>query len=238
MLTRSERLKIAIKGYEFLSPVAIESLGLTVLGKKKFDPWLPEERRSGVIFSHVPKSAGTSIVKALFDSKSRHVPILRYAAYDKTLFENSFKFTVVRNPWARIFSAYNYLYGVVGKGGKYPDWRWADYYLSGTPSFESFVLKLQDISYQKKVMKYIRFRSQCDWISIPGRGLVMDYVGRFERVDEDFEEACHIGKITPHALPHLRKGTGSEYRNAYSSKMAGVVAELYKKDIQTFDYHF
>ncbi len=69
MLTRSERLKIAIKDYEFLSPVAIESLGLTVLGKNKFDPWLPEERRSGVVFSHVPKSAGTSIVKALFDSK-------------------------------------------------------------------------------------------------------------------------------------------------------------------------
>jgi len=148
LLTGSERLKIAIKDYEFSSPYRLETIFLKLIGKK-FDPWLPSERQAGIIFSHVPKSAGTSIVKALFDSKSRHVPILRYAAYDKGLFDSSFKFTVVRNPWARLLSAYNYLYGVVGKGGLYPDWRWADHYLYGTPSFESFVLKLRDKSYQR-----------------------------------------------------------------------------------------
>jgi len=66
----------------------------------------------------------------------------------------------------------------------------------------------------------------------------MDYVGRFENVDEDFLEACDLAKITAHELPHLRKGGGSEYRDAYSSQMASTVSELYKKDIQTFYYKF
>lgn len=155
----------------------------------RHDPWLPGQRKLGVIFTHVPKSAGTSVVDSLFGQKSRHVLVPRYAAYDEQRFTESFKFTFVRNPWSRIHSAYHYLHRVVGKGDKFADWTWATHYLSDVPTFEEFILRLRDPRYLREVKRYVHFRDQMDWISIPGRG-VMDFIGRFESLEADFQNVC------------------------------------------------
>lgn len=44
------------------------------------------------------------------------------------------------------------------------------HYLSDVPSFEEFVLRLRDARYRRDIRRYVHFRDQMDWISIPGRG--------------------------------------------------------------------
>ena len=169
-LSAKQQLRLRAKSVEFRLPLSLEKAAVKVVPGLRSDPWLPGEREQGVIFTHVPKSAGTSIVDSLFGQKSRHVPILRYAAHDEQRFAESFKFTFVRNPWSRIHSAYHYLHRVVGKGDKFVDWTWATHYLSDAPTFEEFILRLRDPRYLREVKRYVHFRDQMDWISIPGRG--------------------------------------------------------------------
>lgn len=169
-LTIKQQLRLQAKSVEFRFPLSIEKAALKLVPGLGSDPWLPGERELGVIFTHIPKSAGTSIVDSLFGLKSRHAPILRYAAYDEQKFSDSFKFTFVRNPWSRIHSAYHYLHRAVGKGDKFVDWTWATHYLSDVPTFEDFVLRLRDPRYRREIKRYVHFRDQMDWISIFGKG--------------------------------------------------------------------
>ena len=105
-LTIKQQFRLPVKSVEFRLPLSIEKAAVNIVPGLRSDPWLPGERELGVIFTYVPKSAGTSIVDSFFGQKSRHVPTLRYAAYDEQRFADSFEFTFVRNPWSRIHSAY------------------------------------------------------------------------------------------------------------------------------------
>lgn len=237
-LSINQQVRLRAKSFEFALPFLMEKAVMKFAPEISFDPWLPAEREMGVIFTHVPKSAGTSIVDTLFHQKSRHVPIRRYAAYDEAGFASAFKFTFVRNPWSRIYSAYHYLHRVVGKGNKFVDWVWATQYLSDTPTFEDFVLHLRDRRYLRCVKRYIHFRDQLDWISIPGRTEVMDFVGRFESLESDFAHVCHVLGISAPALCRLRAGTESDYHDAFTGEMVSIVGDMYGRDAKTFGYDF
>lgn len=169
-LSLADKARLRVKSAEFVLPLAVEKCARQLHPRLQVNPWLSGERERGVIFTHVPKSAGSSVVQALFGQKSRHVPIVRYAAYDETRFRECFKFTFVRNPWSRIHSAYHYLHRRVGVGDQFLDWKWASSYLADTPTFEAFVLRLRNRRFRRSVKRYIHFRDQLDWISIPGWG--------------------------------------------------------------------
>jgi hypothetical protein len=108
--------------------------------------------------------------------------------------------------------------------------------------FES-KLSLKDKKYCRAVKKYIHFRDQLDWMSIPdttlkGRAIILpDYIGKYENLSEAFEVICgRLGVRTE--LPNLRPGIGTNYRSAYSSEMVDVVANVYKRDVEVFSYSF
>lgn len=237
-LSINQQLRVRAKSLEFHLPLLIEKAALSVMPELSPDPWLPAERRLGVIFTHVPKSAGTSIVETLFHQNSRHVPIRPYAAYDEERFGRAFKFTFVRNPWSRIFSAYHYLHRVVGKGNQCVDWVWATQYLAATPTFEDFVLRLRDRRYLSCIKRYIHFRDQLDWITVPGHDGVMSFIGRFENLDEDFACVCRMIGTPRVRLCQLRAGKERNYRDAFTSEMVSIVGDIYHRDVKAFGYDF
>ena len=233
----TERLRIGLKGVEFhLTPTLIRMLAPLA---RLPNPFRDEEHRLGCVFIHVPKSGGTSIARALFEQKSRHICIARYFAFDSGAASKYFKFGFVRNPWDRFHSAYFYLAHKVGADPRYPDHRWATHYLGQCRDFADFVKRMASRRrFRAQVRQYIHFRDQADWLWLPGRGLVMDFVGRYEALGEDFEKVCsHLGVLRE--LPHERKGAGTRScADDYTPAAVDFVGSLYARDVRLFNYQF
>ena len=61
------------------------------------------------IFVHIPKTAGKSINRFFGMEWQKHKDLSRYAQeLPPQLFSSYFKFAIVRNPWDRILSDYNF----------------------------------------------------------------------------------------------------------------------------------
>lgn len=233
----TERVRLLAKSMEFRLPPNISGLLLPLAGISS--PFRPAEHRLRCIFIHVPKAAGTSIAKVLFDDKSRHIPISRYYAFDQGAASSYFKFSFVRNPWARMYSAYQYLAKRINADPRHRDHRWATFYLAGTRDFSGFLRRMKaDRSYRMHIRRYAHFRDQLDWICFPGSDTpVLDFVGRYERISGDFSLLASRLNITM-PLPHERVGDRHGYGDCYSPQEIAFVGDLYRRDIRYFGYEF
>jgi hypothetical protein len=192
------------------------------------------------IFFHVPKAAGTSLRKTIYHSKSFHIPAVRYKAADPERFESYFKFCFVRNPYDRLLSAYEYLKARCYANMAFPDHRWAASNLSMYRDFSEFVLSLENKGTRKRIKKYIHFKDQLDWVcnSDKARTILVDFIGRFETIQKDYERLGQILKLQE-ALPVERKRSHrADYRRVYSTKMVDIVSHMYAEDISKFGYSF
>lgn len=66
----------------------------------------------------------------------------------------------------------------------------------------------------------------------------LDFIGRFENLENDYLKVCKFLEIAPKDLPHLKKGDRKHYREYYNDKTKRLVTELYKDDIINFEYKF
>jgi hypothetical protein len=65
-------------------------------------------RQSPVLFIHIPKNAGTTISTLLYGAHCGHRSARFYLDADADFFRGRPSFAVVRNPWSRIVSAYEF----------------------------------------------------------------------------------------------------------------------------------
>ena len=204
-------------------------------------PFVPAEDDLRAIFIHVPKAAGTSVRRALYGTKSFHIPAIRYLAADKDRFERYFKFCFVRNPWDRVCSAYHYLWIKRHADQSFPDHRWASHYLSEIKNFGEFVARLDDDQdFCVTVRRYIHFRDQADWVTAPGNRTrpLVDFIGRYERLDEDYRALeTRLGLSVPLPSERVRRDR-RDFRELYDSRMVDVIARIYATDIELFGYNF
>lgn len=204
----------------------------------RHDPWNADDDATQSIFIHVPRTAGTSVTRALNRKRLRHYPISRYAAFDRDRFRRYFKFAFVRNPWDRMLSAYAHLRRDPDDPARFPDTIWGQKHVTPHRDFEAFVLALRQPSVRRTVMSYIHFRPQLTWLTLPGSTRVeMDFVGRFERLPDDF--AIVAERLGAEAdLPRFNASSRGSYKDAYTDEMHNIVGELYAADIAAFDYRF
>ena len=66
-------------------------------------------RERGIIFIHVPKNAGTSINDSLYGKSIGHFTSLEFRKISKEDFDSLYKFAVIRDPFARLISAFNFI---------------------------------------------------------------------------------------------------------------------------------
>lgn len=186
----------------------------------------------GAIFIHTPKAAGTAIATSIFGELPYHYTALEYRTiFGRRDFERLYKFTFVRNPWDRVLSAYSYLRN---GGWNEEDRRWAERHLTEFASFDDFVLR----GLKRPVIRdYIHFRPQHEFIcDLFGRPLV-DFIGRFERIDEDYRAICaRLGISSP--LQESNIGFHRDYRVAFTAEMIHAVERHYRADIKMFRYTF
>ncbi len=190
------------------------------------------------IFVHIPKTAGVSISRALFGNMGGgHHPVSLYQfVFDKAEYGRYFTFSFVRNPWDRLHSAFHFL----KRGGfNEENARWADRYLSDFENFEHFVLYGLD---RRTVWNGVHFFPQVHFLTLPGsHRLQVDFVGRFERLETDFQHvASKISNVPAHQLPaeNATDHQKPDFRDIYSPMMRDIVADVYAEDIRLFGYTF
>jgi len=180
--------------------------------------------KHGFVFIHINKTGGTSIVKSL-GVRSDHPRAKRALEYSqKKAWENYFKFTFVRNPWDKECSDYHYHSRL-----------WHKKTNRKKLSFEEY-LKLPELHPQHK--KYFWHSNQLDWLRSLNHEIEMDFIGRFESLQEDFNTVCDRIGMPRRQLPHKNSSSHDGYTKYYTDETREIVANLYAKDIEYFGYRF
>ena len=180
------------------------------------------------IFVHINKTAGTSIGKAIGLSVKDHLTVKEIISrVGRQQWESAYKFTLVRNPWDKVVSLYEYR-------RKKNKTRIA----SRGISFEDWVIKThgtqQDAFYYDNPKS---FQPQVEWLKDDEGRLDIDFVGKFESIQEDFEQIKKaIGSSAK--LPHLNATKRRSYKDYYNDETREIVAHWYRHDIAEFGYTF
>lgn len=194
--------------------------------------------RHRFVFIHIYKTAGTSVTEALRPlSKGkwwsrriwgRGIPIdlsVHATAADviasngRKWWDRFFTFAFVRNPWDREVSIYKYVL-------QHKTHTWYD----RIKSYGSFD-------------QYIRWtcaydvHDQSDFIYSNDGELLVDYVGRYETVESDFQTVCNRIGVKAR-LPRLNVSNDRPYREFYTREARSLVEEAFASDIKLFGYNF
>lgn len=207
------------------------------------------------LFVHIPKTGGTSIrvalrsykwrdpyrlplffcsrLSALFGHRlacklPRHAKVI--AAKEmlpREFFNSLFKFAFVRNPWDLQVSSFHHIR------------RERPHLIKGLKTFEDFLKHKFDPQRPYVFHLDVSIERQTDYLVDLDGSLLVDFVGRYERLADDFAEVCRRIGIRPSALPHKRKAVDrKDYRVYYTDETAELVARHFQRDIQLFGYRF
>jgi len=184
------------------------------------------------IFVHIPRCAGVSLSKTLFGNLGGgHYTIDDYSMiFNPNEFKTYFKFSIVRNPWDRLVSAYLYL-----KGGGIgdPDRIWFENNIAQYPDFHTFVKEWLN---ENNIWKWYHFKPQYSFICIDNT-IAVDFLGRYESLQQDFNNIARTLNIKT-VLIRENKTERNNYRDYYDDETKELVASVYDKDIKLFEYFF
>lgn len=218
--------------------------------------WIVSKELS-CIFIHIPKTAGSSIgepnyrkfrkgflIKYLGNddiAKAGHIKGIDLKEKYKDCWEDYFKFCFIRNPWDRFVSAYIYskqkissIYSRVNSTSSYKMRRSTfGSQLQQCHSFRDFCIKLEQFDLD------IHFEPQVDYITDSKENLLVDFIGKYENLNQDFKKICEtIGLPGKVVLPHFRNTKHKIYREYYDNETKKIVEKYYEKDIEMFKYQF
>jgi hypothetical protein len=232
------------------------------------------DHKHKTIFVHVPKAAGQSVEKVFIERNgltwSDRAPLLlrendnpaigperlahlTAAEYyelghvSREEFGRLYKFAFVRNPWSRLVSAYVY--------------RDIEYDMTFAQFAEEF-LSLSD----PMDIHYRHAMPQIAYLEDASGNMLVDFVGRFENIAEDFRKVTEELGLGPLELPHKNKSTQfgiflrgkksylirkgkqlvksrkeqrhSHYSLYYDAKTLDLATDYYRRDIEAFGYEF
>jgi hypothetical protein len=141
------------------------------------------------------------------------------------VFQTYFKFSGVRNPWARAVSLYYRREGVQ---------------VSDRLTFEEFC---RDHLFASDTCRHPTLhKNQLDWLCDESGTCLMDYVYKIEELNKALHE---IAERTEGRLQLISKrenvnpnSRSSNYRDLYSEETKRIIARRFEKDIDYFKYTF
>lgn len=196
------------------------------------------------IFVHIPKTGGSSIesffgydlfdkqqfsnewvdpVRALgLDRKAglylQHLTMDEIDARYPGKSQDYFTFSFVRNPWDRAVSDYLYIKRYT-RIRTFKQYLVHSYHHNKTESFQRHVLDQHSFVYN---------HDKC----------TVDFLGRFETLQQDFDKVCMRLDIPNTALPVVNKNDRDHYTEYYDDETRDIVSQRYARDIELFNYTF
>jgi hypothetical protein len=180
------------------------------------------------IFIHINKTAGTSIGKAIGLPVKDHLTAREIIArIGKDKWNTAYKFTFVRNPWDKVVSHYEYRRKknkthIATQNIAFRDWVKMTYGEEKNPVY-----------YDNPKS----FQPQVEWLKDDEDKISIEYFGKFESINEDFNHVKQIIGIDTE-LPHLNASKRVDYRSYYDDETHETVARWFHEDISYFGYSF
>jgi len=191
------------------------------------------------IFVHIPKTGGTSIMKAL-----RPYGLLGEGHYTLSEIQNNhnltalqmkeyFKFAVVRNPWDIVASNYHYsrmkksFWHSEDTSAKYPVH--VDYDVASKIDFAQYV----DLMIKNKLNHRFSMLSQSHFVDGD-----IDHLLRFEDLNSEFLRICERIGLPPISLEKANPSKHNHYSTHYDATTIELVRNYFKQDIERFNYSF
>jgi hypothetical protein len=189
------------------------------------------------LFFHIPKTAGSSIGELGFLSYKGHYPRAKWAKLwmSSARWNDYFKFCFVRNPWDRFISLYSYYRNMT------PNHKW---YVGRNVEISNDVRQFADFpefcfSFKNAKWKnHFMFDEQWTWVAKKPDELLVDFVGRFESINDDFSHICERLGLPDLKLGHANKSKHRNYREYSNQKTIDFVADVYGNDVRAFNYDF
>lgn len=195
-----------------------------------------------LIFVHIQKTGGSSIAAAIGQQvysphKHRFAKELRNI-HGAEAWDAAYRFAFVRNPWDRLVSWWSMIetFRPQHEQGRRTN-NFFSYVFSNSRNFEEFIVNCTDDIEDDNGWKCV-LRNQIDYM-VDERGAPMvDFVGRFENLDEDFNHVLANAGWEPRALRHHNKTAHRPYQDYYSPRTREIIEKAYATDIAAFGYRF
>jgi len=196
--------------------------------------------RHKFVFVHIQKTAGTSITSDLANLGGCEYYYEKHSLINKLspIYNNYFKFCFVRNPWDRLVSWYNMIERLPMGNNDF-----IDYIKKNANNFSEFLDATEIIDDTKETHYGNNFKSitinQFDFLTDKEGQLNIDFIGKMENLQEDYDKIKKILNLPTTLLPHKNKGIqNTDYRKYYTESDTQKVYDMYKKDIEYFKYQF
>ncbi len=180
-----------------------------------------------IVYIHINKTGGTSIARALGITYKTHLTVQQaQQRIPRRLWDRAYKLAIVRNPWDKVVSHYEFRVRtnqtqLARHRVSFGDWVRLAYGEQKQPWYDNPKM----------------FQSQTEWLSSRDGVLAMDYVGRFESLQESFDTV--MGELGIAAeLPHLNRTVRRDYRDYYDAESQAIVADRFGEDCRRFGYRF
>jgi chondroitin 4-sulfotransferase 11 len=178
-----------------------------------------------IIFIHIPKTAGTSILGTLLDNSTiyirGHKKAQEYSDYE---WKESFTFGVVRNPYDRFIS--HWLYHTSNYSG-------LKFSKRGIDVKNKSLKEYYDIAQIMSQWKY-NWHTMTQFLTHPS-GRPIDYILRYENIENDWAILCDLLQINKPLLK-LKQTPHNHYNSYYDKETKNLVSSLYYEDFMNYSY--
>jgi hypothetical protein len=144
----------------------------------------------------------------------------------RDFYDSLFKFCFVRNPWDLQVSSFHHL-------------KRERPHLVGDRSFAEFLRYKLDPERPYQYHLDISMERQSDYVIDLEGNIIVDFIGRYERLEQDYAHVLERIGLSYRPLPRLRMaGDRGDYRRYYTDDTVELVMRHYGMDIERFGYQW
>lgn len=184
--------------------------------------YIPMQLEEDIIYGGTKANEKLSSEMRALGNPWKHSTALEVKTKLGKLWDKFFTFSFVRNPWDRCVS--NYFWWMKTT---YRDTWQTHEKVKALKDFNEYI----DGDFVTKMPKYSD--ALCD-----DDGIILDFVGRYERLEDDFSSVCKTVGIPKINLPHENATSHKHYTEYYSEDSKAKVYEIFADDINRFSYKF